>query len=119
MDYTSIKALLRVISSGKYSVESTNKMMEAVNLLNIDSEEALRILDTIGARPNPEYGNEIISAITYYLKGVASYDLGRERDAIYYLGLVEKIPSWYVVMGRRTLNDIKEEARKLKFKIEH
>lgn len=119
MDYTSLGAFLPILLSGKYSVESTKKLKEAVNLIYHDSEEAIRILDTIGARPNPQYGNEIVSAAVYFYKGVASYDLGRERDAIYYLSLVEKIPSWYVVMGKSTLMDIKEEAKKLKYKIEH
>lgn len=118
MDYSSFITFLRILLSGKYSVESTKKLKEAVNLIYHDSEEAIRILDTIGARPNPK-GNEIIRAAVYFYKGVASYDLGRERDAIYYLSLVEKIPSWYVVMGKSTLMDIKEEAKKLKYKIEH
>ena len=117
MDYTSLGAFLPVLLSGKYSVESSKKLKEAVNLIYHDSEEAIRILDTIGARPNPQYGNEIISAAVYYYKGLASYDLNRIQDAKYYLGLVEKIPSWYVVLGKRTLNDIKEEAKKLKYKI--
>lgn len=119
MDYSSLGAFLPLLLSGKFSTESTIKLKKAVELIYHDSEEAIRILDTIGARPNSQYGYEIISAAVYYFKGLASYDLDRIQDAKYYLGLVEKIPSWYVVFGKSTLNDIKEEARKMIYKIEH
>ena len=45
-------------------------------------------------------------------------NLDRVDDSIFYLDIVEKIPSWYVISGRSTLNDIKEEARKLKYQIQ-
>lgn len=110
--------LLNAFLVGKYSAESTKKIIDAVQLINNDDEAAIRILDTIGARANPQYGHEILSASVFYFKALALYNLDRVDDAIFYLDLVETIPSWYVIMGRDTLNDIKEEARKLKYKIQ-
>lgn len=117
MSIFALGSLTPILLSGKYSTESTRKIFKAVELLGKDDEEALRILDTIGTRSNPSYGHEILSAAVFYYKGIAAYNLGRDKDAKFYLDIVDNIPSWYVVFGRSTLKDIKEEARKLKFKI--
>ena len=117
MDLSALGPLAPIFLSGKDSTQSTKIILKAVNMLGKDDEEALRILDTLGARENASYGHEILSAAIYYYKGYAAYNLGRDKDAKFYLDIVENIPSWYVVFGRSTLKDIKEEARKLKFKI--
>lgn len=111
-------SLFNIFFAGKYSTESAKKIFDAVQLIYHDDAKALRILDTIGARSNPEYGHEIISAAVFYYKALASYNLDRVDDSIFYLDIVEKIPSWYVISGRSTLNDIKEESRKLKYQIQ-
>jgi len=102
----------------KYSKETVNKIKQTVCLIvNGQNQEAIRILDTIGARDNPQFGYEIISASVFYYKGMAESNLGNNTSARFYLDIVEKIPTWRVVTGRQTLKDIKEEARKLKFKL--
>ena len=102
----------------KYSASATNAIEQAVELICDDRNvEAIRILDTIGARAKPQYGHEIISAVVFYYKGMAEANLGNIDSARYYLEIVEKIPSWRVIFGKETLNDVKEEARILKFKI--
>lgn len=102
----------------KYSKETVEKIRQAVNLIvNDRNQEAIRILDTIGARDNPQFGHEIISASVFYYKGMAESNLGNNISAQFYLNIVEKIPTWRVITGRQTLKDIKEEARKLKFKL--
>lgn len=112
-----LSTLFKIIKAVKYSTESAKKITEAVQLIYHNDAKALRILETIGARANPKYGHEIISAAVFYYKALASFNLDRTNDSIAYLDVVEKIPSWYVIYGRSTLNDIKEEARKLKFQI--
>lgn len=106
--------LLKVFFAGQISLFTQEKLQKAVELLYTDPAEANRILDTIGARQRPRYGQEILSAAVFYYKGIASDLLGRDRDAVFYLDIVEEIPSWYVIYGRATLEDIKEEARQLK-----
>lgn len=109
---------VKILSALKYSVSSTKKIEYAVSLIcNGHDIEAIRVLDTIGARANPQYGHEIISATVFYYKGMAEFNLGNEESALFYLSLVEGIPSWRVLYGRSTLLEIKEEARKLKFRI--
>lgn len=110
--------IIKPLLSLNYSSQATNSIKKAVELICEDKNaEAIRILDTVGARAKPQYGHEIISAVVFYYKGYAEKNLGNYDSARFYLELVEKIPSWKVIFGKDTLNDIKEEARMLKYKL--
>lgn len=109
--------MFKSLFAGLLSFNSARKLKKAVDLILVDNEEAIRILDSIGASTSPPYGKEIISAAVFYYKGVALNSLKRYQEAKYYLGLVEEIPSWYVMYGKNTLKDIKKEARELKERI--
>lgn len=102
----------------KYAKDAGESIERAVNYLSKgDNGAAIRELDCIGARSKPAYGHEIISAIVFYLKGLAESNMGNKDSAIFYLDIVDGISSTFVFKGRRTLLEIKEDARKLKFQL--
>lgn len=92
-------------------IRSNLKLKKAVDLIQYDNEEALRILESIGASTNPPYGKEITSAAVFFYKGVVLHALHRDAEAKYNLRLVQLIPTWYIVFGKSTIEDIKNSAK--------
>ena len=115
-----IKDLFDAITIGN---KANEKLQLAARLLDCKDnpdicKDGLKILDSIGVGSNPGFGKEIIGASVYYMKALFYQALSDDTMAKYCLNVVEEIPQWYVIYGRDTLLDIKEEARKLRRQID-
>lgn len=115
-------SIIRIIASLKLGASAGDKISQAADLLYDRNDpdkcnEGIRLLDSIGIGSKPKYGEEIICATIYYLKAMFYYSLDDIDNALYCLDVVEKVPSGYVIFGRRTLLDIKASAKELEDEI--
>lgn len=108
------------------AVNTQNKLRDVLKEVSellpyIDSvhvpDYALLLLESLGLKPDSEYGYELATAAVYFNKALFYNAKGDADSALSCLQVVAEIPEWRVIYGKKTLLDIKEEAKKLKTEI--
>lgn len=107
--------IIKILNVAIKSQKLRNKILEIIPLINNDSRRALELLCDINVSIFPDYGDEIASALVFYLKAIVYCDLDRYEDALLCLSNVQGISTFGVVFGRKTLLGIQEEAKKLEY----
>lgn len=94
----------------KVVIEEVGKLLPYADVPGVP-ENAIRMLDTLNLPLSPKYGEELTTAAVLLLK--AYFHLARDDEfmASICIEAILNIPKWRVLYGRKTLDEIMEEAQ--------